>query len=264
MLSRGFAAGGDRPSPTAPMGALPNAGFRIMVPGYAQWTWRQRERGLVLFGSFAMALGTGVFAWGTNLGLAVLVFAFATHVTSAVDVIRQGAFPGFGRWTPFLSSSGGLAAGVYGPLFGVATFLAWPGMNDGATTDGYLVNRWAYRVRDPARGEWVWLRSSPGGELRIGRVIASASDEVEWRGGEPLLVSGSAVSDVSLHGHPGRSSWPPDEFAYTVPDQFILVSLESAPRPGRRSAGLVLVPRDKVVGRAWARLYPIWDRQLLR
>src|SRR5262245_14529831 len=76
------------------------AGLRILVPGYAQWSWRQRERAAVLFGSFAMALIVATFCWGTRTGLAILAFAFGTHVVSVVDVVRQSAFPGFGRWAP--------------------------------------------------------------------------------------------------------------------------------------------------------------------
>ena len=56
-----------------PDGVTPGpAGLRILVPGYAQWSWRQRERALVFFGSFAAALLVGLFAWGTRTGAAVL------------------------------------------------------------------------------------------------------------------------------------------------------------------------------------------------
>src|SRR5689334_15841911 len=34
--------------------AKSRAGLKILIPGYVQWTWRQRERAAVLFGSFVM------------------------------------------------------------------------------------------------------------------------------------------------------------------------------------------------------------------
>jgi hypothetical protein len=234
-----------------------------LIPGYAQWSWRQRERGLVLFGSYLAAVGVGVFAWGTSIGLVVLAFAFGTHVVSAVDVIRQGSFPGFGRWMPLVSASGGLAVGVYAPVLSVATLLAWPAMFDASTPEGYVVNRWAYRDRPPVQGDWVWLRSSPWGELRIGRVLANAGQEVEWSGGR-LRITGEMQAPGAPTGSPFRSSWTPDELAYSVPEGHVLVSLGAGRRPENGAGGSVLVPDDQVVGRVWARLYPIGDRQLLR
>lgn len=263
MLLEARSSEGDRPSPITGPQALSPAGLRILIPGYAQWSWRQRERGLVLFGSYLVAVGVAVFAWGTWTGLLILAFAFGTHVVSAVDVIRQGSFPGFGRWMPLVSASGGLAVGVYSPVLGVATLLAWPAIFDSTTPEGYAVNRWAYRARPPVQGDWVWLRTSPLGEPRIGRVLAGAGQEVEWSG-ERLRVAGEPQSPGAFTGSPFRSSWTPEELAYTVPVGHVLVSLEASRRPDSGPGGSVLVPDDQVIGRAWARLYPIRDRQLLR
>jgi hypothetical protein len=91
------------------------AGLKILIPGYPQWSWQQRERALVLFGSYVVSLAIGLFAWGTPVGLLVLAFAYGTHVASATDVVRQQAFPGFGRWVPMISTSGGLGLGLYVP-----------------------------------------------------------------------------------------------------------------------------------------------------
>src|SRR5690349_21056919 len=112
MDSLGRTAGRDGARPADPRW-VSSAGLKVLIPGYAQWSWRQRERGAVLFGSFATALVVAAFAWGTWVGLVVLAFAFGTHVVSVVDVVRQGSFPGFGRWMPLVSASGGLAVGVY-------------------------------------------------------------------------------------------------------------------------------------------------------
>src|SRR5262245_6848620 len=52
------------------------AGAKLFVPGWPQWCWRQRERAIVLVGSFLLSLSVGVWAWGTWLGWTLLAFAF--------------------------------------------------------------------------------------------------------------------------------------------------------------------------------------------
>ena len=47
-------------------------GYKMIVPGWPQFSWGQRQRGLVLVGSFAVALTVGLWTWGTVLGLGVL------------------------------------------------------------------------------------------------------------------------------------------------------------------------------------------------
>ena len=42
-----------------------------------EWFWGQQSRGLVLLGSFLIALGVAVFAWGSSLGFALLGLAAA-------------------------------------------------------------------------------------------------------------------------------------------------------------------------------------------
>src|SRR5438094_698942 len=105
----------------------PAAGWRALVPGYAQWSCGQRDRGVVRFGSFASALVASVFAWGTPLGLGLLAFAFGAHVASVVDALRQAAFPPMGRWAPWLATGGWLGVLIYGPLLASLSLLAWPG-----------------------------------------------------------------------------------------------------------------------------------------
>jgi len=233
------------------------AGLRALVPGLPQWGWRQPERALVLFGSFASALAMGLMAWGTWGGLALLAFAFGAHVTSTVDVIRQAAFPGFGRLVPWASASFGLGLGCYAPALAVASVLAWPAMKPG---DGYLVDRRAFLHREPAPGEWAWVRPDDGGAARVARVIATAGQAVAWAE-DRLRVGGQPVP-----GGRELAGWRPGELAFDVPEGFVLVTAEAA-TPGGPAAGgrcgLQLVPRRQVAGRAWARLYPIWARRLL-
>jgi hypothetical protein len=134
------------------------AGLRVLVPGYAQWRWRQRERALVLFGSFVASLGVGVFVWGTRASFLILLFAFGTHVVSVADVIRQSAFPGYGRLVPMVSASAGLGFGCYAPAAALAMVYAWPGFGGERASDGYLINRGAYWSSPPATGETAWAR----------------------------------------------------------------------------------------------------------
>ena len=158
--------GRERKTLASPAGAgrssMPPAGLKSLVPGYPQWAWRQGERGLVLFGSFAAAIAVAVFAWGTPTGLVVLAFAFTTHAVSAVDAVRQSAFPSAGRWSTWAGVSGGLAVGVYAPLLTVATLVAWPGIRGGSSTEGYLVNCWAYRAPSPGETSGSGTGRRPG------------------------------------------------------------------------------------------------------
>jgi hypothetical protein len=238
------------------------AGLRILVPGYAQWSWRQRERALVLFGSFLASLGVGVFAWGTRASLLILMFAFGTHVVSAADVIRQSAFPGFGRLVPMVSASAGLGFGCYAPAVALAMVFAWPGYGGERASDGYLINRGAYWSSPPATGETAWARLPGWSDARPVRVLAGPGQRVEWSD------SGLRVEGEGVTWEPPREGWRLRELAFTVPQGRALVA--TAETSGRHEAktttscGLAVVETRWLQGRAWARLYPIWDRGLIR
>ena len=242
--------------------AVPNqssAGLRILIPGYPQWSWRQRERAIALFGSFAAALVVGAFAWGTPTGVAILFFAFGAHVLSVVDVVRQSAFPGFGRWMPLASASGGLALAVYAPALAFASLVAWPVPGQGVTANGYLVNRVAYRGAEPRRGDCVWLRADHRGDPRVGLVVATSGEEVQWNG-KQLRIDGKTVPLEAVF----PASLAPDELAFTIPEGHMLVSSDLSLVSGFSSDSLTMVARDHVKGRAWAQFYPLWNRRLLR
>jgi hypothetical protein len=237
------------------IGARP-AGLRVLIPGAAQWYWRQRERGLVFFGSFAAALVVGLFCWGTPTGAAILAFAFGAHVAATADAIRQWAFPGFGRLVPTVSASVGLGLGCYAPALAMASVLAWPGGRLGDPQEGYLVNRWAYRDQDPRSGHWVWVEATSGRGHGVAQVLAGPGEGVQWSDGH-LWVGGQAVE-----WKPPRGAHPPRHLAFTVPDDQILIGVVS-PTRGEISTGMALIPRQRLAGRAWARIYPVWGRRLL-
>ncbi len=232
------------------------AGLRVLVPGYPQWGWRQPERAAVFFGTFAGSLTVGLFAWGSRAGLAMLALAFVAHVASAADTIRQAAFPGFGRWVPTVSASCGLGLGCYVPALALASGLAWPDRRDGLPHEGYLINRWAYRATAPSPGDWVWYRL-PGGGFGLGRLVAGAGGSVEWTDDE-VRVDGRA-----LGWSPITPDGPPVELSLTVPEGRVLIAPAGGTPGPTNSSGLALLPRDALIGRAWARSYPIWRRNWL-
>jgi hypothetical protein len=234
------------------------AGLKILVPGYPQWSWHQRGRAFVLLGSFAVSLAVGLFSWGTPLGAALLAFAYCTHVASATDVVRQQAFPGFGRWVPLISTGGGLGLGLYGPALALLCVFAWPGTDDGLAPQGYLVNCRAYAASAPQHPDWVWLRTSPWGQSRLARVVAGPGQEVEWADGR-FRVDGRPI--------PVPLSWTarplPDNVRFTIPPEHLLVAPGSAGSGQTARGGPMLIARGEINGRAWARYYPIRQRTLL-
>ena len=42
-------------------------GWKVLIPGLTQMTWRQRERGMVYLVRFLTSLGTSLFCWGSLL-----------------------------------------------------------------------------------------------------------------------------------------------------------------------------------------------------
>jgi Signal peptidase, peptidase S26 len=234
-------------------------GPRILIPGYPQWSWRQKERALVLFGSYLTAMLVGVMTWGTAVGLGILAFAFATHAFSAADAIRQYAFPGFGRLIPAVTASAGLGAVCYGPLLLMASVYAWPITLDERPREGYFINRWAYREETPAPGDTVWLRPTRGARPKIARVVAGPGQRVEWADDQ------FRVDDTVVEESPFPISGSPGSFKLTIPEKYVLVTFGADPSRGKGlPGGWEIVDQADVRGRAWVRSYPIWDRRLLR
>lgn len=234
------------------------AGLRILIPGYPQWMWRQTERAAALGGMYAAAMTVVFCSWGTKMALAMLALAFFSHVSSAADAIRQSAFPGFGRWVPTISAGFGLGLGCYAPVLGFATVIAWTDRPSDARHESYAINLWAYRSSEPSTGDWVWHQSLNGSGYGLGRVVAGPGKNVEWAAGATLTIDGQEID-----WRPSTPEGAPLDFAMTVPDGYILVAPVTTDPSSTTSAGLCLVPRDGVIGRPWARLYPVWTRRLL-
>ncbi len=233
-------------------------GFRLLVPGWPHFAWGQVERGGVLLGSFVVALAAGLLAWGSWVSWGFFAFGFVAHVSSTTDAIRQGSFPAYSRRTALPMIAGSLAATLYLPALLALIATAWPGAAPDRNRSVYLVNCWAYRAATPKRGHWVWLHLPPGGVLRTARVVAVAGQEVEWNGRQ-WRVNGQVPTLLA----PLRTSAWPQACRFKVPADQVLVEPEeddgAPPLPG----SLVLVSEDRIIGRAWAQYYPVWERRFL-
>ncbi len=197
------------------------AGFRLLVPGWPQFSWGQRERASVLLGSFVMALAAAILAWGTWLSWGFFTFGFLAHVSSTTDAIRQGSFPVYSRRTALPMIAGSLAVVLYLPGLLTLIATAWPGAAPDRTRSVYLVNCWAYRGTGPKRGHFVWLHLPPGGGLHTARVVAVAGQEVEWTGRE-WRIDGQAPRLLI----PLRTSAWPQACRFKIPPDQVLVQPE--------------------------------------
>jgi hypothetical protein len=234
------------------------AGFRLLVPGWPQCSWGQRERGWVLLGSFLVAVGVAIVAWGTWLSWCFFAFGFLIHVSSTADAVRQASFPVYARRAAVPIVVGALAMLIYMPCLSALITTAWPGAAPDRTRRVYLVNCWAYHSAQPSRGHWVWLRLPPMGALHAARVVAVAGQDVEWTGHD-WRVDGQIPRLLA----PRRTSVWPQPWHFQVPPDEVLVEPEEEGGTPPSSGTLVLVPQEQIIGRAWARYYPVWDRRLL-
>ena len=114
----------------------------------------------------------------------------------------------------------------------------------------------AYRGREAGPGESVWLGPDrPGRSGRLGEVLARPGEEVEW-GHSSLRVQGRTL-DLG----PFRPGQAPRTLAFKVPEDHYLVAFRTGDPFQPRS--WELVPGSRIEGRAWAKLYPVWERKLL-
>jgi hypothetical protein len=234
------------------------ARLKILVPGLAQFSWNQRERGFVLVGSFVIALAVWLWTWGTWLSCGFLILAFATHVISTTDALWQGAFPVYPQRRALILTSAGLGLAMYLPVTCALLVIAWPGFSPESTGGGYLVNCWAYRHAEPHQGDWIWLRLPPSGQPQAGEVIAVSGQEVEWTG-TTWQVDGH---ECIPHYNPRLTAWP-QICRFQVPKDQVLVEPQDDGSTTPASGSLVLVTPDRIIGRAWAKFYPVRDRHLL-
>ncbi len=227
----------------------------LMVPGYWQARWGQRARSWALVGMSLSMLSVAALSWGSLLALVMFAGAFLVHLGSVADAVWQRTFPGFARGVPTLSAALLMGLMIYGPLWNLGRNLAWSSESLDARGASYLVNRLAFSANEPERGDWICYHNPVGSSTGVGRVVARAGDEVEW------MADGLRVGQT-------RIDWiPPDDgrtenLALSVPPGYVVVAPLKGSEVEASSAGLVLVERRDVVGRAWAQSYPVWSRRL--
>ena len=254
----------DRPASVAPLGSMDQlpapAGWRVLVPGLPHYHWGRHDQAVVFFGFHLAATSIGLFAWGTWLSLLMLSFAFAAHAVSAADAIKQASFPQFRPMVPLLAAAVGLGAVCYAPLMIVGSMFAWPVVADHRPREGYWVNRWAYRgALGPRHGETIWLRATHQVRPRLARVLAHEGQRVRWS--ENQLEVDDLPSSLSLLDLSGYSH----ALDLIVPDRHVMVSFhDDLAEPHADTAGWEIIAHEDIHGRAWARSYPVWDRQFLR
>ena len=146
--------------------------------------------------------------------------------------------------------------------------------------DRMVVEKLSYRVRDPERGDVVVFRPEPGGAtadrgdrplwwwaLRAGaqfvgvvpldqsdlvkRVAGLPGETIEIRDGV-LLVDGIAYAEPYLEGTAGADFGP-----VTVPDGHLFFLGDNRANSSDSRSRLGFVPRDRVVGRALAVVWPV-------
>jgi len=233
-------------------------GLKLLVPGWPQLSWKQRDRATVLMGSFITALAVATWTWGTWASWGFSVFVFLCQVSSATDALRQSSFPVYSRRTALVLVSLSIGFVLYMPVIVVLSTLAWPGFSEPGTGTGYAVNRWAYRNATPRVGDWIWTRLQSHGKPHAAQIVATGGQEVEWTG-RNWRIDGLPCP---LKGSLRLTAWP-QVCRFHVPSDQVLVEPEETEASTSAIGPLVLVPSDAIVGRAWARLYPMWDRHLL-
>jgi hypothetical protein len=230
----------------------------MLIPGLAQRSWGQDARGLVFLISFVSALATGLAFWGDPVGWGFIGFAVWAHLASTFDVLRQRSFPVFPPFLAAAATAGGMGLAAYGPLMTTLAIYAFPAQAEGPSRVGYLVNRLAYRHAEPAHGHLIWFRPNPGAAPRAGRVLAVAGQAVSWDA-RRWRVDGTEIPDPDA----GLVLNYPDRWEFRVPEHHLLIGLEPDAARSEPRGPLLLVSRDQVVGRVWARCSPFWDRCLL-
>lgn len=230
----------------------------LFFPGVTQILQGDRERGYGLLGTFWSAFFVGFCAWGTWLGVVLLVFAFFAHLFATADAMTRAGFPRWEAWVPWLAASVGLGLGCYGPLTAISLLAAWPAMREDRPREGYLIDRWTLHWRGPARDEHVWVDSEDGAGPWLGRVVALPGEQVESLD-RTLRIDGRIAADLRKRfaDHVG-------EIRFRVPeDHLLLIAADDSSSVLREKPTPKLVRSSRIIGIAWAKYYPIWERRLL-
>ena len=120
------------------------------------------------------------------------------------------------------------------------------------------MNRLAYQEREPSPGHCIWMRLSPASNPRAGQVVAVAGREVEWTG-RRWRVDGKDLQSKL----PAALPYYPNAWRFQVPPNHVVIGPETTSATAEPSSPLVIVSKEQIVGRAWARYYLFWECCLL-
>ena len=191
-----------------------------------------------------------------SLGWAFLAFAFVTHAASTLDVLRQRSFPVFPPVRRCrLDASAGSGSSAYLPLGTILTLYALPAQPDGPAGDrlpGESPGIPGSRILRPASGSGCGCRRTR--RPRAGRVVAVG------RPGGRVDGRDAGGSTARRSTHSPRSS-PPSTTPSAGSSASPSITSWSASRidsaQDRSLRPMVLVSQDQIVGRVWARYYPV-------
>ena len=171
---------------------------------------------------------------------------------------RQGSFPVYPAKRAMVLVAFALGLLLYLPVVSALSVVAWPAFEPENSGMGFLINRFAYRVSEPRQGQWIWMQPSSPGEPRAAKVVAISGQDVEWTG-RSWKVDGKTRL---LHSRGRLRSWP-QACLFKVPPNQILVEPLDDGISTVPIGPVVLVSPDRIIGRAWAQFYPVWDRHML-
>jgi signal peptidase I len=262
---------------------LPEPGIfpRLIVPGWAHIHSGLRIRGWFFLGAYLPLLVFGLARWGTFFGSVALGLAFSVHASSVMDILmRQGTvrFPKMMAMAAMVSLV--LAVLIYVPAGQMLMRVAAPIVYEHDATpfrrlDVVLINRWAFAMSSPRRGDVVQFR--PTNLIRRGpaiqtalhmrllyeedelidRIVGLPGDRVVWEAGK-LIVNGTPVSWAPLL--PERL---PRHLDIAVPpDRYLILPTTSASalQVGGSDSfwkGSGLIPKGDILGGAFLRIGPI-------
>jgi hypothetical protein len=253
---------------------------RLMVPGWAHIFSGFRTRGLIFFWAYVATLALGLLNWGTEFGSMWLGLAFSVHASSILDILlRQGTvrFPRIMATAAIVFIVLSLLA--YYPAGQILMRMAAPieyaaDVPPFRPLDVVLVNRWAFALTDPHRGDVVLFtpiaraRQADGSQIPhvrfaleedqvIDRLVGLPRDHVVWDDGK-LTVNGAEVSWAPL-----RPERMPKHLEVKVPtDRYLIFPTTSV---GPAGAGTTeafwttasLIPRSDVLAGVYLRLSPL-------
>jgi signal peptidase I len=253
---------------------------RLGIPGWAHFYSGLRIRGSFFLAGFLILEALGLSQWGTGEGSFFLGLAFSVHASSIIDILlRQGTvrFPRMFATAALVFLVLGVL--VYLPAGQLLMRIAAPieYTHDAPPFkrfDVVLVNRWAYALLNPRRGDIVLMsplhttrliHGNQAAHVRyafeenevIDRLIGLPGDRVVWDSGA-YTINGGRVSWKSL-----LSERLPNHLEWTVPpDRYLIVPTTSVGAIGSADphafwAHASLIPRHDLLGGVYLRLNPI-------